>query len=339
MEATRILIIGGGVAGASVSYFAARAGWDVTVIDAGQSRASDVPSALLNPVRGQSGQVEPRSLAGLHLSWALVRQLSALGYPVVHEQRGILRPLANDLARSKFERHLPPELAHRWLRPDEAPLPLASGWPHLLAVEQGGWLSGPSFVAALLAASGARVVSSRVTAWTARSATLESGELLTAEVVVWCGGSVGASWGGGSGPGHAAHTHRAGTVLLLPETPVAVPASAGVYLAPTLGADGRRGGLLGATFEAPTGQYTASGPPLKSLHWLLTRAADLSTDLSPTVGGLWSGSRLSGERAGLQPGGWWALAGLGSKGFLLGPLLARQLVEAISTRTLSSPGK
>lgn len=339
MEAARILVIGGGVAGASVAYFAAQAGGNVTVIDAGQARASDVPTALLNPVRGQSGQVEPRSLAGLHLSWALIRQLGAQGYPVVHEQQGVVRPLATDLARSKFERHLPPELLHHWLQPDKVPIALAPGWPHLLAVEEGGWLSGPSFVAALLAASGVRLISSRVMAWSAQNVTLESGQQLSAEVVVWCGGSVGASWGGGSGPESPVHTHRAGSVLLLPETPIALPVSAGVYFAPTLSSGGRRGGLIGATFEAPTRHHTATGPPLKSLHWLLTRAAALSADLSPTVGGVWSGSRLSGEQVGLQPGGWWALAGLGSKGFLLGPLLARNLVEMISAGPLSSPGK
>ncbi|WP_407570174.1 FAD-dependent oxidoreductase [Deinococcus altitudinis] len=364
----RMLVIGGGIAGASVAYFASAAGWNVTVLDAGHThevagpvsgsgRASDVPSALLNPVRGQSGQVDARDLKGLRLSWSLIRHLSGRGHQIPHEQSGVLRPLATDVARAKFERHLPADLPRRWLSPTEllssgaAPAwPvrdwLAPGWPHLLFLPEGGWVSGPALVAALLAESGANIRRARALTWNAGHATLESGETLTAEVVVWCGGSVGAGWGGGSGQFGAGQfgggldaqtfTHRRGSLLLLERSPAPLPVSAGVYLAPHASADGSRGGVLGATFEAPSAQAHVGGLPLKSLHWLLSRAAALTGDLSPAVTGIWTGSRLSGESCGRQSGGWWALAGLGSKGFLLGPLLARQLVsdlEVGSART------
>ena len=340
----RVLVIGGGIAGAGVAYFASRAGWAVTVLDAGRThnevagsgRASDVPSALLNPVRGQSGQVDARALEGLRLSWSLIRHLTGRGHRIPHEQRGVLRPLATDVARAKFERCLPADLPHRWLSATETlshPW-LAPGWPHLLFLPEGGWVSGPALVAALLAESGASVYRARALTWDAGSATLEGGEVLTAEAVVWCGGSIGVSWGGASwGSGSSVNpqnfAHRAGSLLLLAQSPAPLPTSAGVYFAPHALLDGTRGGVLGATFEAPSGQHSASGPPLKSLHWLLSRAAALTGDLSSGVTGLWTGSRLSGECSGQQPGGWWALAGLGSKGFLLGPLLARQLVEKI----------
>ena len=342
----RLLVIGGGVAGSSVAYFAARAGWTVTVLDAGSGRASDVPTALLNPVRGQSGRVDARALEGLRLSWSLIRQLSVQGHQIPHEQRGVLRPLGTDAARTRFECHLPTELPHRWLTATEtlshdwsAHDWLAPGWPHLLFLPEGGWVSGPALVAALLAESGATLHRVRAQTWNAHSATLEGSEVLTAEAVVWCGGSVGmswggASWGGGSGQNGAGtatqtFTHRGGSLLLLAQAPAPIPVSAGVYLAQHETPDGRRGGVLGATFEAPSGQHAASGPPLKSLHWLLSRAAALSGDLSATVTGLWTGSRLSGECSGRQSGGWWALTGLGSKGFLLGPLMARELVREL----------
>ncbi|MCD0162993.1 FAD-binding oxidoreductase, partial [Deinococcus sp. 6YEL10] len=45
--------------------------------------------------------------------------------------------------------------------------------------------------------------------------------------------------------------------------------------------------------------------------------------------GCWTGSRLSGLRAGPQPDGTWRLTGLSSKGFLLGPLLAHGLAGQI----------
>lgn len=347
-----MLVIGGGIAGSSVAYFASRAGWDVTVLDAGTTpgtgletnsgRASDVPSALLNPVRGQSGQVDARALEGLRLSWSLIRHLTERGHQIPHEQSGVLRPLATDVARTKFERHLPVDLPHRWLPATEALHHhwLAPGWPHLLFLPEGGWVSGPALVTALLAASGAHIRRTRAQAWNAGSATLAGGEVLTADTVVWCGGSVGASWGGGSGWSNSGQsgagmeaqtfTHRGGSLLLLEQSPAPLPVSAGVYLAPHLNPDGSRGGVLGATFEAPAAHTHVGGPPLKSLHWLLSRAAALTGDLSSRVTGIWTGCRLSGEYSGQQPGGWWALAGLGSKGFLLGPLLARQLVDEIN---------
>ena len=335
-----LLVIGGGIAGASVCFFAARRGWAVTLIDAGQGRASDVPTALLNLVRGQSGKVDIRALAGLHLGWALIRELEGQGHRVPHGQTGVLRPLASDAARAKFEANLPPGMPHQWLAPADSPFEVAPGWPHLLFLPQGGWVAAGALVAALVTASGAALKPARASAWDAHSATLESGEVLHADAVVWCGGSVGASWGGatwggGTGFDPGGFSHRAGSLLLLERAAAPLPVSAGVYLAPAAlegGAvqGGELGGVLGATFEAPSSRYALIGPPLRSLHWLLERAVTLSADLSPAVTGLWTGSRLSGERTGPQPGGWWALAGLGSKGFLLGPLLARGLVEQLS---------
>ncbi len=332
-----LLVIGGGIAGASVCFFAARRGWAVTLCDAGQGRASEVPTALLNPVRGQSGHTDARALAGLHLSWALIRELEGRGHRVPHAQTGVLRPLASDAARAKFEANLPPDLARQWLDPADSPFRLAPGWPHLLLLPQGGWVAAGALVAALVVASGAELRRARAVTWDAHTVMLESGEVLHADAVVWCGGSAGASWGGGTGFAPDGFSHRAGSLLLLERAATPLPVSAGVYLAPAAFSNGQRGGVLGATFEAPTRKYQNSGPPLKSLHWLIERAAALSADLSPAVTGLWTGSRLSGERAGPQPGGWWALAGLGSKGFLLGPLLARELVEQLGGPPGSGP--
>lgn len=343
-----LLVIGGGIAGASVCFFAARRGWAVTLCDAGQGRASEVPTALLNPVRGQSGHTDARALAGLHLGWALIRELEGRGHRVPHGQTGVLRPLARGDARAKFEANLPPGMPRQWLAPADSPFEVAPGWPHLLFLPEGGWVAAGALVAALVAASGAEVRRTRAVSWDARSVVLDGGEVLYAGAVVWCGGSVGAtwggaSWGGGTGFDPGGFSHRAGSLLLLERPAAPLPVSAGVYLAPAAleGAavpGGGLGGVLGATFEAPTSQYAPSGPPLRSLHWLLSRAAALSADLSLTVTGLWTGSRLSGERIGPQPGGWWALAGLGSKGFLLGPLLARELVRQLSGHLGGPPG-
>ena len=76
------VVIGAGIAGASVAYFLGKAGVQVTVIDAAQHTASHVPSALINPVRGQSGQVDGGALEGMHLTWALIAALTAQGYDI-----------------------------------------------------------------------------------------------------------------------------------------------------------------------------------------------------------------------------------------------------------------
>ncbi|WP_229670997.1 NAD(P)/FAD-dependent oxidoreductase [Deinococcus aquiradiocola] len=316
----RVVVVGGGIAGACVAFFASRLGWRVTVVDAGRGRASDVPAALLNPVRGQSGQVDARALAGLQASWALVRTLESLGQVVPCGQTGVLRPVPSDAARVKFERNLPPELPHRWLEAGEGPV-LPDGWPHRLLVPEGGWVSGPGLLAALRGASGASVVRGVVSGWDARSVTLADGSVVRADRVVWCGGSLGALPQVGQGVGAR---HRRGSVLLLDRAVFPLPVSSGVYLSPAVG-----GGVLGATFETPTGAFGEGGPPLQSLHWLLSRAAALAPDLSAGVRGVWSGSRLSGEACGERPDGTWALTGLGSKGFLLGPLLAQALVDGL----------
>ena len=254
-----LLIVGGGVAGASAAYFAARSGWAVTLLDAGESRASDVPAALLNPVRGQSGKVEPLSLAGLRFTFALIRELEAAGHAVPHHQTGVLRPVPDEKTRRKWEANLPAELPHRWR--DPAGLP--PGWHSVLDIPEGGWVSGAALVRSLVAASGARVVRGRAATVTASGAVLEGGEILWADRVLCCGGSSGSEGG----------IHRAGSLLLLDSAPVQ-PLSFGAYLSPAI-----RGGVLGATFEAPAASHAAAlalGLPLKSLDWLLGKGAALS---------------------------------------------------------------
>ncbi|MFC4639464.1 NAD(P)/FAD-dependent oxidoreductase [Deinococcus hohokamensis] len=326
-----VVVIGAGVAGASVAYFLGRAGVPVTVVDAGEHTASHVPSALVNPVRGQSGGVDPQALAGVALTWALLRDLAAQGLPIPHSQSGVLRPVPDERTRARFEKNLPPALVHDWLSPARVSAPLAAGWAHVLSLPQGGWLEGAALCRALLAASGAEVVRGRARAWAAQSVTLDSGDTWAARSVVWCGGSVGATWAGlGAGLGGP---HRMGTLLTLDRAPGPVPLSFGAYLAPAA-----QGGVLGATFEAPSPRWTSPHLPLASLGWLLGKGAAL-TDLSGLrVTGQWTGTRLSGLRAGRGEDGVWHLSGLGSKGFLLGPLLAQGLAAEVSASLASRAG-
>ncbi|WP_243398113.1 NAD(P)/FAD-dependent oxidoreductase [Deinococcus koreensis] len=313
-----VIVIGGGVAGASVAYFLGRAGRAVTVVDAGVAPASHVPSALINPVRGQAGRVPEGALQGLALTWALIEELGQRGIHVPHGRGGVLRPVPDEATRRKFDRHRPDGLEAHWLSPEEAPVSLAPGWHAALFLPQGGWLDGAAFVVGLIAASGARVVQARAQRWDARTVTLEGGDLLDADAVVFCGGSVGSTWAGERA------THRMGTLLQLDRAVTGVPLSFGAYLAPSA-----TGGVLGATFEAPAQSWQPPALPLASLGWLLGKGEALADPWGVQVTGRWTGSRLSGLSCGRSEGGVWRLSGLGSQGFLLGPLLARGLAGDI----------
>lgn len=287
MTAPHVVVVGGGVAGAAVAYFAVQGGAQVTVVDAGQHAASGVPSALINPVRGQSGRVDPQGLEGLRLTWALVGRLREAGVDIPHGQSGVLRPVPDGHTRGKFERNLPVDLPHAWLAPGDFPTPLGPGWPHALWLPEGGWLDGAAFTVGLLNVARAEVVRARATKWDAHSVTLEGGEVLHGDAVVWCGGAVGAGWTG------MTQTVRAGTLLTLNRAVTQVAVSFGAYLAPAA-----RGSVLGATFEAPTPGWREPALPLSSLCWLLGKA-DALTDLSGAqVAGRWSGTRLSGLQVG-----------------------------------------
>ncbi|GHF57108.1 glycine/D-amino acid oxidase-like deaminating enzyme [Deinococcus metalli] len=313
-----VVVIGGGIAGASVAYVLGRAGQAVTMIDAGIHAASTVPSALLNPVRGQAGRVPDRALEGLPFTWALLRELAAAGHDIPHGATGVYRPVPDAKTRAKFDRHRPDGLNAAWRRPAEVPFPLSAGWEAVLHLPEGGWVDGAAFTQALRRASGAAVIRARATDWTADRVTLDDGSVLPAAAVIHCGGAVGASWA--SLPG----THRAGTMLLLDRPATPAPVSFGAYLAPAA-----RGGVLGATFEAPAAQWGPEVLPLASLGWLLGKGAALAPLAGTRITGTWRGTRLSGLSAGRDGDGVWHLRGLGSQGFLLGPLLAAELAADV----------
>lgn len=321
MSKRELAVVGAGIAGASVAYWAARAGWRVTVVQCGQA-ASEVPSALLNPVRGQSGKVPPRAAEGLALTWELVEHLTRAGYVIPHGRLGVIRPVPDAATQAKFERHLT-NLPHEW-RSSEQMQGLVTGWHAALYLPQGGWLDGAALCGALLSAAEADTVGGQVVQVAEKRLTLRSGTVLTADAVIWCGGSLGAGLRGESVAG--TQSHRAGTLLTLAQSP-AVPLSFGGYLAPAA-----VGGVLGATFERPADVWEPPILPLTSLTWLLDKGRRLHPLGGLVVTGQWSGTRLSGLRAGQAQDGVWELTGLGSKGYLLGPLLARELVGELERR-------
>ncbi|THF88852.1 FAD-binding oxidoreductase [Deinococcus sp. KSM4-11] len=314
-----VIVIGGGIAGSSVAYFLGRAGVRVVLVDAGIHAASTVPSALLNPVRGQAGRVPERALEGLPFTWALLRDLTGAGFRMPHGATGVYRPVPDTKTREKFDRHRPAALRADWQHADDVPFRLATGWNAVLHLPGGGWVDGAAFIQGLRSAAGAPVIAAKVTSWTADSVTLENGQRLAASTVIHCGGAIGATWAGLGG------THRAGTMLLLDRPATPAPVSFGAYLAPAA-----TGGVLGATFESPTALWHPEALPLASLGWLLGKGAALVPLTGTSITGTWSGTRLSGSTVGRDDRGVWHLRGLGSQGFLLGPLLAAELAVTVA---------
>lgn len=380
----RVVVIGGGIAGASLTYFLSRMGAQVTLVDATQDTASAVPSALLNPVRGQSGQVDVQMIAGMRRTWALVRELEQQGQQIPHAQSGLFRPVPDVKTLNKFREHLPSDLPHEWLQPAQSSVQrfvrLREGWERVLWLPEAGWIAGQALIDALKRVAqqhGAQVIHGRAQRWAAQEVQLDRLEqletfdqahapihapaqapaqtptqTLTADHVVFCGGSLGAWWRNEQTPRmpRIPETHRMGTLLHLDHLGhverrdhfPAVPLSFGVYFAPHRSAqeptgqpktDVPRTGVLGATFEAPRPEHQAAHLPLKSLQWLLGKGAALvssQTLQNMQVTGQWTGVRLSNLRAGRAKDGSWELLGLGSKGFLLGPLYAETLAKELA---------
>lgn len=320
MSRPDLIVVGGGVAGWSLAYFAARDGADVLLLDAGLPAASRVPLALVNPVRGQGGRSSAVDRAGAAFTWELVAALRAAGHPVQAAPDPVLRPLP-DAGTAERWAALPPEAG------DFVPLPARvreseHPWHSAYAVRDSGWVQGGSLLAALAAASGARVRRARAVALDAGGVTLAGGERLSARRVAHCAGAAGSALRGGG-------VHRGGSVWVYPEGALRLPGplSYAVYAASAPGRD-----VLGSTFSPPSEHPDPHAPDPASWAWLRERAERLLGPGTPDGGVRWDGVRLSGLRAGggglrahRAPDGVYELTGLGSKGFLLGPLLARSL--------------
>lgn len=307
-----LIVVGGGIAGSSLAYFACKAGLETLLIDVGKHAASDVPSALINPVRGQNGHVVEGGLEGARFTFDLLDELAAKGFAVPHQKNGVLRPVPDEKTFLKWQKNLSESHPHQWLEQAPPEANLQEHWSKILQLPVGGWVDGQAFCAALREASGVSILRGWVDALAPDQVILQDQTVLQG-TVVFCGGSFGASRLGFSG------THRRGSILLLQQSLSPLPISFGIYATPT-----RKGGALGSTFETPEDQCNPQGLPLKSLAWLLDKASHTFQDLAPGWVGTWTGVRYS---AGTFPEGLLTLSGMGSKGFLLGPMLAHKLVH------------
>ena len=195
-----VLVIGGGIAGWSAAYHAARVGRSVVVVDAQRHRASDLPVALVNPLRGHTGRLVARGVEGMDATFATIDRLRDAGHRIA-AARGLYRPLIDvgpEASQAAYwATRLAGLLAFDWHARAPATLGLAVPVP-ALHLRDAGWVAAPDLLAALRVESAAAVVDDRVVELQTDGrgggmARLASGASVVANTLLWCGGAWGAA--------------------------------------------------------------------------------------------------------------------------------------------------
>jgi glycine/D-amino acid oxidase-like deaminating enzyme len=311
-----VVIVGAGVAGASLAWAAAAAGAAVTVIDGGRVGVSSLPIALVNPYRGRSGRARPSDLEGARTFWRWAATLEALGLAHGATRSGVLRPASDERQRRAWERL---EGVRTVPAGTVGPFRVPHGG---FVVDDAGWVDPPSWLRALLVAARAEVhegVRAQRLEWgPAGPRVVGDGVALDADIVALCIGA--------SAPGNLpvpATQRIAGEIVITPHAAVPHALAGGAYAAPV--ASGAQEPLLGVG-----GNHRETGAPpadpqrlLDSLRWVLP-------SLGHEVAHVWSGVRARGAdgepvaRA-VAEGIWWVGAFAG-RGFLRAASVAEALV-------------
>ena len=153
-----VLVVGGGVAGATLTYELARRGIDVLLVEQGRvaaQGASSLPAALLNPHRGRTARASATDLAGIAAFWQLAEKLEADGLASGARRSGVLR-VPTSVRQARDWQRLPGPV---WLEPQDVPSSYEA--PHgAMLIPDGGWVEPAALLASLTASAirhGARV--------------------------------------------------------------------------------------------------------------------------------------------------------------------------------------
>lgn len=152
MTRPEVVVAGGGIAGAALTYELSRRGVSVVLLERGANGpegASTVPAALINPHRGRSGKAKPADAAGAEAFWDLVSRVeAAVGRSGAH-RTGVLR-VADNARQARLWQSLE---GTRWLEPGEVPPAYHAPFGAML-VPSGGWLRSEEWLTALKDAAG-----------------------------------------------------------------------------------------------------------------------------------------------------------------------------------------
>lgn len=313
--AAPVLIVGQGIAGSMLGWACEWAGIDFEIIDAGHaSAASRVAAGLVSPVTGQ--RFAP--------TWGFADGGAVARSAYAAVERALGCPLLRDLRiRRRFRR---PEDADRLA---ERVRRAGGAVPSVSAVDaDGAWIEGAWQVdlPALLAGSRAR--------WTA-AGRLREGVFAPGEPpvggardgVILCTGEAIRTWF------PSVPWERATGEILALQTPLLDPGVVlhdGHWLLPDAPGQARIGATFVPTDAAPTASASGAAELLASARFLLGPGAQFS--VTGTAAGVRLGVKDRRPVAGRDPRrpGLGVLGGLGSKGVLWAPGLARQWVNHLS---------
>ncbi len=310
-----VLIIGGGIAGLAAAYFAHTRGRAVTLIDAGIDQASRVPTALINPMRGYRGRVSARDSMGAAFTLDLLEKFCADGHPIAHA-RGVWRPTPDASTEAEWRGTLDASIAHSWHSASELPEVLAGNWHSALFLPRAGWLETAPLLCALESEARMERIEAQVEMIDPLKSvvTLGDGTRLSAGTLLWCGGAYGASRIA------LRARYRPGSVLTTDRRIADTALSYGIYTAPHGSSS-----VIGPSTEAMFASYPGALADGVAQSALIERARAMFC-IDFAVRSSWRGVRL--EEIEL-PAGLASLTCLGSRGYLLAPLLARDWAQQL----------
>jgi glycine/D-amino acid oxidase-like deaminating enzyme len=339
MSDADVLIVGGGIAGWSAAYFAALRGRRVTLVDEGVQRASDLPVALVNPLRGHAGRLIARGVDGMHATFALVDALRERGH-AIDAGRGLHRPLIDRNADATHEAYwrerLAGSLAFDWHARAPSSLGLVDPVPTLY-LRDAGWVAPAGLLRALSIEARVTLLVDRVIAFDTASVTLAGGTAVRARSLLWCGGA----WGcAGIDRDHADANdaiYKPGSLLSTSATLTREPLSFGLYALPRPAS--ANGTLIGPTREDSQSRFPDGAVAAEAIRHLEDRVArtfgetiartfdttvDRSSGSTVALEHVWRGVRLAklSTHASHALRGVPMLTALGSRGYLMAPLLA-----------------
>ncbi len=330
----RVVIVGAGVAGASLAWAAATAGAEVTLIDSGRvaaQGASSVPVALVNPHRGRTARASDADLRGAATLWRWADALHARGYAHGARRDGVVRVASDERQRRAWEgldgvRHVGPGSL--------GPFRLRHGG---FVVDSGGWLDPRAWLAAIVAAAvadGARVHEGE------RAERIEGvpgclivhttlGATRSADVVALCIGA--------SPPGSLPFVpvrRIAGEVVLTPFGGVPHALAGGVYAAPVDHGPTATGSGGGPHLAVGGNHREPAEAPIRTedAESLLTSARWALPTLGDEIRAVWTGVRARGSDP--EPivrqvaANVWFVGAFAGRGFLRAAPIAEDLVQA-----------
>lgn len=154
-ELHEVVVVGSGIAGASLFYELTRRGVSALLLERGagtaeQGATSTLPAALINPYRGRTARARQLDLDGARSFWRTTKRLRELGHEPGSRQCGLLRIASNHRQAAAWRKLQGDEL--EWLEPTEIPRPYHAPFGGLRVVT-GGWVEPRRLLPALLAAS------------------------------------------------------------------------------------------------------------------------------------------------------------------------------------------